>query len=149
MAAHTSGHVVVIGIGDVDRRDDGVGPAVVTRLAERAAVRPVVRGMVLVCCKADPGALVHAFDGADLAVAVSAALPGGPVPGRVSRLELASSDLSWSKAEIPHGPGIGAALELAHALGRMPQPGGGRGDLGPWFGQRLIPTPQGPQEQKH
>ncbi len=58
---------VVIGVGNTDRRDDGVGPAVA---AEVAADCPA--GVRVLTCAVEPTAILDAWDGADLAVVIDA-----------------------------------------------------------------------------
>ena len=115
--------VVVIGIGNEFRRDDGVGPEVLARLQERAD--PVQAGPVqadpveLVSSDGEPASLIEAWTGAALAVVVDAVLADPPVPGRLHRLALdrLTTDV---RPVSSHGLGLGEASGLARALGRMP-----------------------------
>ena len=77
------GRVVVIGVGNEFRRDDGAGPAVVTSL--RGQVPP---GVDLVLTDGEPTRLIEAWTGAALAVVVDAVRADPPRPGRVHRFVL-------------------------------------------------------------
>jgi hydrogenase maturation protease len=107
---------VVIGVGNPDRGDDGVGPAVLARVEARlpAAARPV-------CLLGDdPAAIMEAWQGAPHAVVVDAMLSGA-VPGTVRRFDAGGSALPV-EVGLPstHALGAGAAIEMARVLGRLP-----------------------------
>ena len=128
--------VVVIGIGNEFRRDDGVGPEVLTRLRGQAAgsapsagaVRPetvqagtVQAGTVqLVTSDGEPASLIEAWTGAALAVVVDAVLADPPSPGRLHRLVLDRPDRPDLRQVSSHGLGLDEAIGLARALDRMP-----------------------------
>ena len=75
--------MVVIGVGNEYRRDDGAGLAVVTSLRDR-----VPPGVELVLTDGEPTRLIEAWTGAALAVVVDAVRADPPRPGRVHRFEL-------------------------------------------------------------
>ena len=75
--------MVVIGVGNEFRRDDGAGPAVVASL--RGRVPP---GVELVLTDGEPARLIEAWTGAALAVVVDAVRADPPRPGRVHRFRL-------------------------------------------------------------
>ncbi|MGW2260115.1 hydrogenase maturation protease [Streptomyces sp. NPDC001780] len=112
--------VTVVGVGNEFRRDDGAGPSVVARLRERVADGALPVGIRLVCCDGEPGRLIELWTDVALAVVVDAAraLPGHP--GRIHRLESCANTVRQSGAASSHGLGVGAAVELARALDRMP-----------------------------
>lgn len=112
--------VVVIGVGNDFRRDDGVGWAVVRRLRERAAGRALPPGIELATCDGDPGRLIGLWEGAALAVVVDAAHAHPGTPGRVHRLALDGDGLARTSATSSHGLGLGEAVRLAAALGMLP-----------------------------
>ncbi|MFE0130691.1 hydrogenase maturation protease [Streptomyces sp. NPDC059037] len=112
--------IAVIGIGNEFRRDDGLGRAVVARLRERAAERPLPAGTVLATCDGDPARLIGLWEGSDLAVVVDAAHTHPAHPGRVHRLALDADALDRPRTTSSHGLGLGEAVELARALGRLP-----------------------------
>jgi hydrogenase maturation protease len=107
---------VVIGVGNEFRRDDGIGPEVVSRLRGQAA------GTVqLLVCDGEPARMIEAWAGASLAVVVDAILASPPVPGRLHRIELGRAD-GWDISPVSsHGLSLGDAIGLAGALGRMPE----------------------------
>jgi hydrogenase maturation protease len=110
-----TGRVVVIGIGNEFRRDDGIGPAVLARLPGRAA-----ESVRLVLSDGDPARLIEAWTGASLAVVVDAVRADPPVPGRLHRMVLDPADAARIQPVSSHGLGLGEALGLARALDRMP-----------------------------
>ena len=76
-----AGRVVVIGVGNEFRRDDGAGPT--ARLRGR-----VPGGVELLVCDGEPTRLIEAWDGAALAVVIDAVRAEPAVPGRLHRLVL-------------------------------------------------------------
>jgi hydrogenase maturation protease len=106
--------VVVIGVGNPYRGDDGVGLAV----AER--VRGRVPGVDVVECEQEPTRLLDAWEGAELAIVVDACASGSPA-GTVHRFDLAAASLPARVfRSSTHAFGVGDAVELARALGRLP-----------------------------
>jgi hydrogenase maturation protease len=108
--------VVVVGVGNPFRRDDGVGPEVVIRL--RAAG---LSGATLAASLGEATELIDLWDGADLAVVVDALRADPPHPGRVHRLAVYSPPEERSRAASSHGMDLGEAVELARVLGRLPR----------------------------
>ncbi|MDT0457331.1 hydrogenase maturation protease [Streptomyces sp. DSM 41527] len=123
----TATRIAVIGVGNDYRRDDGVGRAVVTRLAQRGQYRPLSRGVTLMCTDGEPTRLIGAWEDVRLAVIVDAAHARPARPGRVHRLRLRlrlrlDGDLPqtrWGETSS-HGFALGDAVRLARALGRLP-----------------------------
>lgn len=109
-----TGGVVVIGVGNTYRRDDGVGPAVATEIAGRA-----LPGVRVVTDLGEPTTLLDAWAGAALAVIIDAGVAGEPTPGRIRRYE--NNDWTGSAALSSHGLGIPEMLELGRALERAPE----------------------------
>ena len=107
--------VVVIGIGNLDRGDDAAGRRVA------AALRgSVPDGVVVMESDGDPGAIMDAWSGADLAVLVDA-MVSGSVPGTVRRFDATVTSLPTSvHLESTHGMGAAEAIELARSLDRLP-----------------------------
>ncbi len=108
---------VVIGIGNPDRRDDGVGPAVVEELRNRPpADADLLAGVD------DVTALLDAFAATRLAVVVDAARCPVPRPGHVRRVRLTGSEngLGTDAGSGTHGLGVLTGVRLARALGRAP-----------------------------
>lgn len=105
--------VVVIGIGNDFRRDDGIGPTVA------AAVRRLhLENVDVLTASDDPAVLLYAWDGAELAVIVDAAAGDDAAPGRLRR---------WTPDETPpaavssHAFDVSAVYALGRALGRTPE----------------------------
>jgi hydrogenase maturation protease len=107
--------VVVIGIGNEFRRDDGAGPAVVTSL--RGRVPPRVE---LVLTDGESTRLIEAWTGAALAVVVDAVRTDPPRPGRLHRFVLDWPLAGTTRTASSHGFGLDDAVRLALALDRMP-----------------------------
>jgi hydrogenase maturation protease len=107
--------VVVIGVGNEFRRDDGAGPAVVARLRDR-----VPPGVELVLTDGEPTRLVEAWTGAALAVVIDAVRAQPPHPGRVHRFVLDRPGAGPTRAASSHGFGLDDAVRLALVLDRMP-----------------------------
>ena len=105
--------VVVIGIGNTYRSDDGVGLAVADKLAQSAP--PGVRVHAGVT---DLSALLDAWAGAELGVVVDATVSSGAVPGRIRRFT--SDAVAAARTTSSHGLDVARALELGEALGRNP-----------------------------
>jgi len=106
----------VVGLGNPDRGDDGVGALVVERLKGRlpAAVALAVR-------RADMLALIEDWARFDAVLCVDAAAPCGS-PGRVERLEPRRGDwVAQTPATSSHALGLAEAVELAAAIGIAPK----------------------------
>ena len=113
---------VVIGIGNEYRRDDGFGPAVVARLAERRHVDPALATIDLVTSDGEPTRLLDLWTGIDLAVVVDAVRDGGDHGGHRYELVLDELDgLAGERSGSSHGIGLGSTVELGRALGRLPR----------------------------
>jgi hydrogenase maturation protease len=106
---------VVIGIGNEFRRDDGAGPAVVTRLRGH-----VPAGVELLITDGEPAGMIEAWTGAGVAVIVDAVRAEPAVPGRLHRLVLHRPGSSGTRPVSSHGFGVDEAIGLALALDRMP-----------------------------
>jgi len=105
--------VVVIGIGNSYRRDDGVGPAVAVAVDARA-----MPGVRVIRDAGDPCGILDAWADARLAVVVDAAVATPSVPGRIHRCTI--DQLQGASAVSSHGVGIATVLALGEALDRMP-----------------------------
>jgi hydrogenase maturation protease len=107
---------VVIGIGHPDRGDDAVGRFVAARL------RGQVPDTVTVLEEdGEATRLVDRLGGTARAFLVDAALSGAPV-GTIRRFDAADGLLPEGKPGMStHGFGLAAAIELARALGTLPE----------------------------
>jgi len=104
----------LIGVGNEYRRDDGVGPALVAKIAKSAPP-----GVTLSVVDGEPSQLLDAWDGAHLAVVVDAVLCEPSTPGLIHRTTLGDAYPAGTSAST-HGLGVPDALGLAEALGRAP-----------------------------
>jgi hydrogenase maturation protease len=110
---------VVIGVGNPYRRDDGVGPAVAARVADGLGSGD--HRHVRVCeHDGEPAGLLDLWDGARTAIVVDS-VRSGAAPGTVHRTTLHDAARAAAPRGSTHGLGLGDAVELARALGRLPQ----------------------------
>ena len=95
--------------------DDAAGLVAGERLRARAPDGVDVRLL-----EGEPVSLVEAWDGADEVFVVDAVRSGSP-PGTVHRLDASGGPLPATlSAASTHTLGVGEAIELARALGRLP-----------------------------
>ncbi len=113
--------VVVIGVGNRYRCDDGTGPAVLDSLAAGTSASSAR----LVELDGEPARVVDAWAGADLAIVVDALRSGGSAPGTIRRIDVGEDVRGLGDpagaAAGSHALGIGTAAGLGRALGRMPR----------------------------
>jgi hydrogenase maturation protease len=105
----------VIGVGNVYRRDDAIGPELVRRLRRRR-----LPGVTLVECDGEPTRLLDLWAGTDLAVVVDAVRCAPSQPGRVHRRSLRHPAMRTLGSASSHGVELGDAVALAVALDRLP-----------------------------
>ncbi len=104
----------VIGIGNPDRGDDGVGRAVAERLRELGP------GVDVVEQGGEATALLAAMEGAARVFFIDACV-SGVAAGTIRRFDLAKAPLPPLRPGVSsHGFGLAEALQLAAALGQMP-----------------------------
>jgi hydrogenase maturation protease len=109
-------NVVVIGVGNSLRGDDGAGIAVAERLREL-----LPDGVSVRVCEEEPTRLIDAFEDAELAIVVDAVSTGSPA-GTVHRFDASLAPIpSKELRSSTHALGIGETVELARALGRLPR----------------------------
>ena len=107
--------VLMIGIGNCDRGDDAVGPAVARALAGRLA-----RDVVVLVRQGDLLSLIDEWAGFDGLVCVDAAAPRG-FPGRILRIDWNSSGLPQHYAQTSsHALGFAETVALARTLRLAP-----------------------------
>ncbi|MDX1691390.1 MAG: hydrogenase maturation protease [Acidimicrobiia bacterium] len=104
---------VVIGIGNRDRGDDAVGPAVLDRLAG-----PLPADVETVCTDGDPGDVLEALAGCRRTIVVDAVSPAGR-PGRLVRMTDRTA-LASVRPSSSHALGPAEVLDLAAQLERLP-----------------------------
>jgi hydrogenase maturation protease len=103
----------VIGVGNAYRGDDAAGLVVARRLRER--------GVEAIEQEGEPVALIDVFAARDAVVLVDAVQSGAP-PGTVHRFDVSDGPLprELRGSTSTHAVGLGEAIELARALGRLP-----------------------------
>ena len=105
--------IVVVGVGNPMRRDDGLGAAAVRALAGRA-------GVELVELDGEATRLIDAWVGRRLAIVVDAAVTGAD-PGTVHEVVVGRDEVpGWSAGGSTHAAGVAEAVALAEALDRLP-----------------------------
>jgi hydrogenase maturation protease len=106
----------VIGIGNRDRGDDAAGLLVTDRLRSEAPP-----GVSVVQLQGDPMGMLDNLQAADRVVIVDAVGPAGH-PGRVHRLVATErSAIAAYRGRSTHGLGASDVLQLAVALGSLPE----------------------------
>ena len=109
-----SPRVLVAGLGNEYRSDDGAGPAVAAYVRERANIDAKVIG--------EPLDLIGAWDDVDLAVVVDATR-SGESPGTVQLVDLGGDESadSYAGPVSTHGMDLARVLRLARAMGHAPR----------------------------
>lgn len=106
---------LVAGIGNPDRGDDGVGPALARRLRGRTPA-----GVRVIECSGDILTLIEAWSGFSTVIVIDATAKLGQ-PGRIHRIDLTARTLPVALARgSTHALGLAEAVELARSLGRLP-----------------------------
>jgi hydrogenase maturation protease len=106
---------LVAGIGNPDRGDDGVGPAVARRLLARA-----LPGVRILECTGDILALIEEWRGFSKVIVVDAVASAGEL-GRIHRFELGDRPFPVAfTAPSTHAFGLAQTIELARSLKRLP-----------------------------
>jgi len=107
--------VLIAGLGNDLRSDDGVGPAVALKVAHAAG--PDVT--VLVNAR-EPADLIEVWRDADVAIVVDA-MEAGLAPGSTRRLDAAAlAGASLPASASSHLLPLGHVVELARTLGALP-----------------------------
>jgi hydrogenase maturation protease len=107
--------VVVVGVGNVYRGDDGAGIAVVESIRGRLPA-----GVEVVTCEQEASRVIDAIEGREAAVLVDAS-SSGAAPGTIHRFDASTDPVpARSFRSSTHAFGVGEAVELARALGRLP-----------------------------
>lgn len=105
-------HWTIVGVGNLHRGDDAAGPTVAARFAGTPGVRVVIN-------HGDPFAMVDVLAGSHAVVIVDATRGAG-APGTLTVIEAAGNRLPVRVGASSHGFGAAAVLELADALGTIP-----------------------------
>jgi len=107
--------VVVVGVGNSYRGDDGAGLAVAERVRGR-----LPEGVELVTCEQEASRVIDAIEGRDAAVLVDAS-SSGVSPGTIHRFDASAEPVpARTFRSSTHAFGVGEAVELARALGKLP-----------------------------
>jgi hydrogenase maturation protease len=106
--------IVVVGLGNSYRGDDGVGVAAAAALDELA-----LPGVRVVTDIVEPMSLLEAWSGARLAVVIDGAVETPAVPGRVRRCTVGDV-VAASEGLSSHSVDISRTHALGQALGRVP-----------------------------
>ncbi|GAA1115878.1 hydrogenase maturation protease [Streptomyces javensis] len=110
-----TGRVVVIGVGNTYRRDDGAGPAVIEALRSRAP-----EGTVLTDSDGEPGRMLGLWRRQDAVVVVEVVHAHPGQPGRLHTLTAERAARCAVRSASTHALGLGETFALAAALDRMP-----------------------------
>ena len=111
------GDAVVIGVGNTDRGDDAVGAEVLAHL--EGYVPPGVR--LALTSGSDPATVMELWTGESRAILVDA-MVSGTEAGTVERFDAAAEPLPHNVRLVStHALGAGLAVEMARALGRLPE----------------------------
>ena len=106
---------LVIGIGNPDRGDDGAGPA-----ALRELTKSLPEGVAVAESRSEPASLIDLWSKANVVFLVDACASGAE-PGTIHRFDAHLAPLPEHFGAVStHGFGIGAAVELARAIGSLP-----------------------------
>ena len=110
--------VLVIGVGNPYRRDDGAGVVVIDRLRQQG--HPDIE---VVEESGEPVALIARWTDHPFVIMVDAVTSGAP-PGTIARIECSNG--TWQQgtsvsAASTHGLGIADAVELGGVLKRLPE----------------------------
>lgn len=115
--------VVVIGVGNALRRDDGAGVEVARRVRARAedAGVPGDAAIAVLEYEGEPLGLLELWEGARAVVLVDA-IRSGAAPGGIHRVDASREPILGllRGSSSTHAVGVGEAIELARALGRLP-----------------------------
>jgi len=112
--------IVIIGIGNSMRRDDGVGLASIAHL-QREAPLTNASSVEVRTLDGEPARLIEAWKGRQRVVVVDAARVGS-TPGAIHRIEVGVDELpDWANVASSHSAGLAEAIALARALDALPE----------------------------
>lgn len=108
--------VLVIGLGNPDRGDDGVGPLVAKKLAGLLPANVAVASP-----HGDVLSLIPTWAGFDVMICIDAAVPV-TAPGRIYRFDLATTELPRElNPTSSHALGLADVIGLARVLQQVPR----------------------------
>jgi hydrogenase maturation protease len=106
----------IIGIGHMDRGDDAVG-----RLAAAQLKSHVPAGVEVIETDGEAGKLLDLFQGVDTIIVIDACASGAK-PGTVQRIDAVATAMPrWLGSASSHAIGLAESVELARALGQLPE----------------------------
>jgi len=106
---------VIIGIGNIERGDDGAGRQVARLLRHMLGAKADI-----VELDGEATAILARLEGAGTAYLIDACMSKAP-PGTVHRIDAAEGELPLSSSDLSsHGFGLASAIELARTLGQLP-----------------------------
>jgi len=109
------GGMLVIGVGNPYRGDDGVGPAVARAVADLA-----LESVTVLEHSGEGAGLVEMWTGMDTVILVDA-VSSGETPGTVHRFDARETPIPVGLFHhSSHAFGVAEAVELGRALGRLP-----------------------------
>lgn len=109
--------LLVVGVGNAARGDDGIGPAVI----EAIRAEPELADAETVVAAGDLSDLVVTWEPDQDVVIVDAMIGGGP-PGTVVTIDGLRDPLPEADRPLSsHGFGLADTVQLARALGRLPR----------------------------
>ena len=112
----TDARLLIIGIGNRYRSDDGFGCIVAGELAGQ-----MPPGVNCIEHDGEPAGLIECWQGADTVMLIDA-VSSGAVPGRAFRFDLARQALPDAfNLYSTHAFGVPQAVELARVLGKLPR----------------------------
>jgi hydrogenase maturation protease len=107
--------IVIIGVGNVDRGDDGAGVAVARKIVELQGT-----GIDVLQESGEGTSLIEAWKGAKCVILVDA-IQSGAAPGTIRRIDAGGEPIpAGSFRGSTHGFGVADAIELARTLGELP-----------------------------
>lgn len=113
--------VLLIGIGNPLRRDDGAGLAAARRLRERLRHERAAIAIDQVDCTGELTALLELWAGREQVLVFDAASAPALSPGSVLRLDGRRDALPSPPARSTHALGLAQAVELGRALDALPE----------------------------
>jgi hydrogenase maturation protease len=110
----SGGRILVVGVGNPDRGDDGAGLLAAGLLRGRLPA-----GVALLDCRGDPLGLLDLWEGCAAAVLIDAA--AGAQPGRLHRFDAQATSLPANLSPTSsHAFGLAETIALGRVLGRLP-----------------------------
>ncbi len=107
--------VLVIGLGNAMRRDDGIGPATIELLE-----RETLAGADTMVLDGEATRLIEAWRDRPRAIVIDAVATGESA-GTIHEVEVGTDALpGWAAGASTHGAGIAEAVALGRALDRLP-----------------------------